>query len=41
MQLICHYMKEMRSRRLSNGIYDDQDQEQDDPSEDGQEEDLY
>ena len=26
-------MKEMLSRRLSNGIYDDQDQEQDDPSE--------
>ena len=31
----------MLCRRLPNGIYDDQDQEQDDPSEDGQEEDLY
>ena len=36
------FMKEMLSRSLPNGIYDDQDQEQDDPSEDGQEEeDLY
>ena len=32
------FMKEMLSRSLPNGIYDDQDQEQDDPSEDGQEE---
>ena len=41
MQLICHYIKEMLFIGLPNGIYDDQGQEQDDPSEAKQEEDLY
>ena len=33
MQLICHCIKEILPKSLSNGIYNDQDQEQDDPSE--------